>query len=73
MRFELTDDQQAIRETARDFLADRYRPEEVRRLALEDDRGFTDDQWDAVAELGWPALVVAEDDGGLGLGVGASA
>jgi alkylation response protein AidB-like acyl-CoA dehydrogenase len=69
MRFELTDDQQAIRETARDFLADRYRPEEIRRLALEDDRGFTDDQWDAIAELGWPALVVVEDDGGLGLGV----
>jgi alkylation response protein AidB-like acyl-CoA dehydrogenase len=69
MRFELTDDQQAIRETARDFLADRYTPEEIRRLAHEDDRGFTDEQWAAIAELGWPALVVAEDDGGLGLGV----
>jgi alkylation response protein AidB-like acyl-CoA dehydrogenase len=69
MRFELTDDQRAIQETARDFLADRYPPEEVRRLALEDERGFTDEQWQAIAELGWPALVVSEDDGGLGLGV----
>ena len=69
MRFELTDDQQAIQRTAKEFLASRYPAEEVRRLALEDERGFTDDQWRAVAELGWPALVVPEDDGGLGLGV----
>jgi alkylation response protein AidB-like acyl-CoA dehydrogenase len=69
MRFELTDDQRAIQQTARDFLASRYPAEEVRRLALEDERGFTDEQWTAIAELGWPALVVGEDDGGLGLGV----
>src|SRR6185295_485347 len=69
MRFELTDDQQAIQRTAKEFLASRYPAEEVRRLALEDERGFTDEQWAAIAELGWPALVVAEDDGGLGLGV----
>jgi len=69
MRFELTDDQQAIQQTARDFLASRYPAEEVRRLALEDERGFTDEQWNAIAELGWPALVIGEDDGGLGLGV----
>jgi alkylation response protein AidB-like acyl-CoA dehydrogenase len=69
VRFELTDDQRAIQQTARDFLASRYPAEEVRRLALEDERGFTDEQWTAIAELGWPALVVPEDDGGLGLGV----
>jgi alkylation response protein AidB-like acyl-CoA dehydrogenase len=69
MRFELTDDQRAIQEAARDFLAARYSAEEIRRLAFDDDRGFTDEQWTAIAELGWPALVVAEDDGGLGLGV----
>jgi alkylation response protein AidB-like acyl-CoA dehydrogenase len=69
MRFELTDDQRAIQQTAREFLASRYPAEEIRRLALEDERGFTDEQWAAIAELGWPALVVAEDDGGLGLGV----
>jgi alkylation response protein AidB-like acyl-CoA dehydrogenase len=69
MRFELTDDQQAIQRTAKEFLASRYPAEEVRRLALEDERGFTDEQWSAVSELGWPALVVSEDDGGLGLGV----
>jgi alkylation response protein AidB-like acyl-CoA dehydrogenase len=69
MRFELTDDQQAIQRTAKEFLASRYPAEEVRRLALEDERGFTDEGWRAIAELGWPALVIREDDGGLGLGV----
>jgi alkylation response protein AidB-like acyl-CoA dehydrogenase len=69
MRFELTDDQRAIQQTAKEFLASRYPAEEVRRLAVEDERGFSDEQWTAIAELGWPALVVAEDDGGLGLGV----
>jgi alkylation response protein AidB-like acyl-CoA dehydrogenase len=69
MRFELDDDQRAIQETARDFLSSRYPAEEVRRLALEEEHGFTDEQWAAIAELGWPALVVSEADGGLGLGV----
>jgi alkylation response protein AidB-like acyl-CoA dehydrogenase len=68
MNFELSDDQQAIRRTARDFLAARYKLEEVRRLA-EDERGFTDEQWAEIAELGWPGVVVGEESGGLGLGV----
>jgi alkylation response protein AidB-like acyl-CoA dehydrogenase len=68
MNFEFTDDQQAIKRTARDFLSARYRPETMRSLA-EDDRGFTDEQWQALSELGWPGVVVAEEHGGLGLGV----
>jgi alkylation response protein AidB-like acyl-CoA dehydrogenase len=68
MNFEFTDDQQAIKRTARDFLAARYKPETMRALA-QDERGFTDEQWHALAELGWPGVVVAEEHGGLGLGV----
>jgi alkylation response protein AidB-like acyl-CoA dehydrogenase len=56
MNFELSDDQQDIKRTAREFLAARYRWEEVRRLALEEERGFTDAQWDEMVELGWPEL-----------------
>jgi alkylation response protein AidB-like acyl-CoA dehydrogenase len=69
MNFSLTDDQEAIKRTAREFLAARYKPEEVRRLATEDERGFTDEQWSQIAELGWPGLVVSEEDGGHGLGM----
>ena len=68
MQFDLTDDQRAIQETARDFLAARYKPEEIRRLALDTIDGFTQEGWDAIADLGWPGLLVPEADGGLGLG-----
>jgi alkylation response protein AidB-like acyl-CoA dehydrogenase len=67
MNFQLTDDQRAIKRTARELLASRYRPETVRALAA-DERGFTDEQWAELAELGWPGVVVPEADGGLGLG-----
>jgi alkylation response protein AidB-like acyl-CoA dehydrogenase len=67
MNFDFTDDQRAIKRTARDFLSARYPAATVRALA-EDDRGFTDEQWRELADLGWTGLVVPEDLGGLGLG-----
>jgi alkylation response protein AidB-like acyl-CoA dehydrogenase len=67
MNFELTDDQLSIKRTARELLASRYRPETVRNLAT-DERGFTDQQWEELAQLGWPGVIVPEADGGLGLG-----
>jgi alkylation response protein AidB-like acyl-CoA dehydrogenase len=67
MNFEFSDDQRAIKRTAHDFLAARYKPETMRELA-ESERGFTDEQWNELASLGWPGVIVPEDDGGLGLG-----
>jgi alkylation response protein AidB-like acyl-CoA dehydrogenase len=67
MNFELSDDQQAIKRTAKEFLAARYKPETVRELA-EGERGFSDEHWRELAELGWPGVVVPEAEGGLGLG-----
>ena len=69
MNFELTDDQRLIQRTARDFLASSYPAAEVRRLAYDTERGFEDAGWAAICELGWPALLVPEEHGGLGLGV----
>ena len=68
MNFGFSDDQQAIKRTAREFLSARYPLATVRTLA-EDDRGFTDEQWDELVELGWPGVIIPEDQGGLGLGV----
>jgi len=65
MNFDLSQDQQDIKRTAREFLGARYKLEEVRRLALEEERGFTDAQWDEIVGLGWPDLAVAES--GLGI------
>jgi len=35
----------------------------------EDPRGFTDELWQRIADLGWPGLLVPESQGGLGLGL----
>jgi alkylation response protein AidB-like acyl-CoA dehydrogenase len=67
MNFDFTDDQRAIKRTAHDFLEARYRPETVRQLA-EDERGFSDEQWAELVELGWQGVIVPEAHGGLGLG-----
>jgi alkylation response protein AidB-like acyl-CoA dehydrogenase len=69
MNFGLTDDQQEIRRTAREFLAARYPPEEVRRLALSEERGFTVAQWEEIVELGWPELAGDESLGTVELAV----
>jgi alkylation response protein AidB-like acyl-CoA dehydrogenase len=56
MIFDLSEDQRTIKSTAREFLAARYPFAEVRRLALEEERAFTDAQWDEVVSLGWPEI-----------------
>jgi alkylation response protein AidB-like acyl-CoA dehydrogenase len=68
MYFDLTDEQQAIRSTARDFLAARYKSERIRELAASD-TGFDPADWTEMAELGWTGLAVPEEWGGQGLGI----
>ena len=67
MNFGLNDEQREIQSTAREFLADRFRPEVVRELA--ESRSYDDDLWRQIAELGWPGIAIAEEDGGQGLGL----
>ena len=69
MNFDFNDEQRAIKDAARDLLASRYPLAEVRRLATEEERGFTDGQWDELVSLGWPGIFVDEAHGGQGLGV----
>jgi alkylation response protein AidB-like acyl-CoA dehydrogenase len=68
MYFDLTDEQQAIRSTAKDFLAARYKSERIRALA-DSDAGFEQSDWDEMAELGWTGLALPEEWGGQGLGI----
>jgi alkylation response protein AidB-like acyl-CoA dehydrogenase len=68
MYFDLTDEQQAIKSTAHDFLAARYRSERIRELA-ESENGFEQSDWDEMAELGWTGLALPEEWGGQGLGI----
>ena len=68
MYFDLTDEQQAIRATAKDFLAARYKSERIRELA-DSDAGFEQSDWEEMAELGWTGLALPEEWGGQGLGI----
>jgi alkylation response protein AidB-like acyl-CoA dehydrogenase len=66
MNFDFTDDQQAIKRTAHDLLADRFKPDTVRELA-EGER-YDDAHWAEVSELGWAGISIDEAHGGQGLG-----
>jgi alkylation response protein AidB-like acyl-CoA dehydrogenase len=66
--FDLTDEQQAIKSTARDFLASRFKSERVREIAASED-GTDPQGWREMAELGWTGLAVPEQWGGQGLGI----
>jgi len=67
MNFDLSDDQQQIKRTARELLASRMPMERV-RAAAEEGRDDTD-LFRELVELGWPGIAVAEEHGGQGLGV----
>ena len=64
-QFDLTDDQREIQELARRFTADRITP-----FAAEwDERAhYPVDVWKAAGELGFGAIYIAEENGGIGLG-----
>ncbi len=68
MYFDLNDEQQAIKSTARDFLAARYKSERIRALA-DSEQGFEQSDWQEMADLGWPGLALPEEWGGQGLGI----
>ncbi len=68
MYFDLTDEQQAIKATAKGFLAARYKSERIRELAASE-TGFDQAEWDEMAELGWTGLALPEEWGGQGLGI----
>jgi alkylation response protein AidB-like acyl-CoA dehydrogenase len=67
MNFDFTDDQRAIKETARDLLASRFKLERLRELA--ESKSYGDDAWSEISELGWPGIFISEEHGGQGLGI----
>ena len=67
MNFDYSDDQQAIKSTAREFLASRFKLEKVRELAESGE--YDDGLWTQIAELGWPGIFIDEGHGGQELGI----
>ena len=66
MDLELSDDQQVLRDNIRTVLAAACPPSLVRGV-FEHDAEVTG-LWRQMVELGWPALGIREQAGGLGLG-----
>ena len=69
MDFGLTETQELIRTTAREFLADRSDSSVARAVANGDSEALSS-LWEDVVELGWPALTIPEEYGGAGLSFG---
>src|SRR5689334_3636717 len=74
MEFTLDDEQRALQETARSFLAE-HAPGPYVRSMLDDDRGdpdgpgISDELWQRLVDLGWVGLLVPEELGGTGAGL----
>jgi alkylation response protein AidB-like acyl-CoA dehydrogenase len=67
VNFAFTEEQEALRAAARDFLADHSPPEKV-RSAMATEAGFDPAVWRRIGDLGWTAVIIPEEYGGLGLG-----
>ncbi len=61
----LTEDQEMLRSMAREFI-EQETPRTFVRDMEEDDRGFTADMWQKIAQVGWLGLIVPEEHGGTG-------
>ena len=65
----LTEEQEMIQETAREFVRERSPVAALRELRnTKDATGFSRSLWKEMAELGWAGIVVPEELGGAGLG-----
>lgn len=67
MDFGFSEEQDMLRQSARDFLAENCPIALVRQL-MEDERGYKPELWKAMADLGWLGLAFPEAYGGQGLG-----
>ena len=65
----LNDEQQMLRDTARDYVGENAPVGHMRKLRDEKNAdGFSRDLWKSFAEMGFTGMMIGEDQGGLGLG-----
>ena len=65
MDFNLTEQQELLKKTARDFLTNECPTSQVKEL-LRDEKGYSPKLWRQMAELGWMGLLFPEEYGGMG-------
>ncbi|MCM2310439.1 MAG: acyl-CoA/acyl-ACP dehydrogenase [Steroidobacteraceae bacterium] len=67
MHLDFTHQQEMVRETARDFMRDKFR-RDLRKRIDEDGLGCSTATWREMADLGWMGLAIPEEYGGVGMG-----
>ncbi len=66
MDFGFSEEQEMLRQSARQFLETECSMAYVRKM-MEDDTGYSAEQWKKMADLGWTGLIFPEEHGGAGL------
>ncbi len=66
MDFDLSEEQHALQEMARDFLAERWPTERSRQLLDARPALIDDDVWREIVEMGWLGVAASEEAGGIG-------
>ena len=70
MALVLTEDQELLAQTARDFVRTNSPVSRLRALRDgQDSVGFSPDLWQEMAQLGWAGILIPEEYGGAGLGL----
>ena len=70
MALVLTEDQELLAQTARDFVRTNSPLSRLRALRDgQDSVGFSPDLWQEMAQLGWAGILIPEEYGGAGLGL----
>ena len=67
MNFELSEEQLLLKDSVAKFINDRYELD-ARRRYLSEPRGFSQDNWQQFADLGWLSVPFGEEYGGFGGG-----
>ncbi len=67
MDFGFSEEQDMLRQMARDFLAENCPTSFVRQM-MDDDKGYSADLWNDMAGFGWLGMTFPEEYGGQGLG-----
>jgi alkylation response protein AidB-like acyl-CoA dehydrogenase len=65
MDFNLTEEQEMLRKTARDFLTTAC-PKSLVREMVKDEKGYPLQLWQKMGEMGWMGLIIPEEYGGAG-------
>ena len=70
MALVLTEDQELLAQTARDFVRTNSPISRLRALRdAQDSVGFSRDMWQGMAQLGWAGILIPEEYGGAGMGL----